>query len=139
MVRALRPAAALLVPAAFMVMMATGAPAGFAGIKLPFSEAGVLASIFILGALVMAAVRLPLATTMLLVGGFAMLHGYAHAIEALAGDRGRYIVGFLTATALLQAVGLGLGKRAQRLVGDLGLWAMGGLILVGGAYVLVAN
>ena len=53
-----RPAAALLVPAAFMTMMAFGAAAGFAGIKLPFSEAGVLASVFILGGLVLATVRL---------------------------------------------------------------------------------
>ena len=45
---------------------------------------------------------------------------------------GRYIVGFLVATALLHAVGLGLGKGAQRLVGDLGLRAMGGLVLAGG-------
>src|ERR1700745_628591 len=77
-----RPAAAVLVPAAFMAMMAAGAAAGFAGIKLPFSEAGVLPSFFLLGGLVMAAVRLPLATAMLVVGCFAMLHGYAHAIEA---------------------------------------------------------
>src|SRR5262245_16269732 len=103
-----RPSAALLVPAAFMAMMAVGAAAGFAGIKLPCSEAGVLASIFILGALVMAAVRLPLATAMLMVGCFAVLHGYAHATEAPDGDPGRYIVGFLAATALLHAVGLGL-------------------------------
>ena len=122
-----RPVAALLVPAAFMAMMAAGAAAGFAGIKLPFSEAGVLASIFMLGGLVLAAVRLPLATAMLVVGWFAMLHGYAHAIEAPAGDPGRYIMGFLAATAL------------QRVVGDLGLRAMGGLVLVGGAWVLVAH
>ena len=134
-----RPAAALLVPAAFMAMMAAGAAAGFAGIKLPFSEAGVLASVFMLGGLVMAAVRLPLVAALLVVGWFAMLHGYAHAIEAPAGDPGRYIVGFLAATALLHAVGLGLGKGAQRLVGDLGLRAMGGVVLAGGAWVLVAH
>jgi len=134
-----RPSAALLVPAAFMAMMAAGAAAGFAGIKLPFSEAGVLASIFILGALVMAAVRVPLAMAMLVVGGFAMLHGYAHATEAPEGDPGRYIMGFLAATALLHAVGLGLGKGAQRLVGDVGVRAMGGLVLAGGAYVLAAQ
>ena len=134
-----RPVAALLVPAAFMAMMAAGAAAGFAGIKLPFSEAGVLASIFILGGLVMAAVRLPLAAAMLVVVSFAVLHGYAHAIEAPAGDPGRYMMGFMVATALLHAVGLGLGKGAQRLVGDLGLRAMGGLVLAGGAWVLVAH
>ena len=44
-----RSAAALLVPGAFVAMIAAGAAAGFAGIKLPMSEAAVLASIFILG------------------------------------------------------------------------------------------
>jgi urease accessory protein len=134
-----RPAAALLVPAAFLTMMAAGAAAGFAGIKLPFSEAGVLASIFMLGALILAAVRLPLAMAMIVVGWFAVLHGYAHASEAPEGDPGRYIVGFLVATALLHALGLGLGKGALRWVGDLGLRAMGGLVLAGGAYVLIAH
>ena len=134
-----RPSAALLVPLAFIAMMAVGAAAGFAGIKLPFPEAGILASIFMLGGLVLAAVRLPIAIAMLMVGWFAILHGYAHAIEAPDGDPGRYIVGFLAATALLHAVGLGLGKGAQRLVGDLGLRALGGLVLAGGAYVLAAH
>ena len=120
-------------------MMAFGAAAGFAGIKLPFSEAGVIASIFMLGGLVLAAVRLPIATAMLVVGWFAMLHGYSHAIEAPAGDPGRYILGFLAATALLHAVGLGLGGVVQRLAGNLGLRAMGGLVMAGGALVLVAH
>src|SRR5437870_4841072 len=61
-----RPAAAFWVPASFMLMMAIGAAAGFAGIKLPFSEAGIIASVFMLGGLVVAAVRLPIATAMLL-------------------------------------------------------------------------
>src|SRR4051812_29190741 len=134
-----RPWAMLLVPLAFMAMMAVGAAAGFAGIKLPFSEAGILASVFMLGGLVVAAVRLPLATAMLLVGWFAALHGYSHAAEAPAGDPGSYMLGFLAATALLQAVGLGLGWVAQRLAGNLGMRALGGLVMVGGALVLVAH
>jgi len=134
-----RPWAALLVPAAFMTMMAAGAAAGFAGIKLPFSEAGVLASVFMLGGLVVAAVRLPLAIAMLVVGWFASLHGYAHAIEAPSGDPGLYIVGFLASTALLHSLGLGFGWSAQRLVGDLGLRTLGCLVVAGGAYVLVAT
>src|SRR5260370_16745414 len=56
-----RPAAALLVPAAFLAMMAAGAAAGFAGIKLPFSEAGVLASLFILRRPLIPPLPLPLA------------------------------------------------------------------------------
>ena len=134
-----RPVAALLVPAAFMAMMAAGAAAGFAGIKLPFSEAGVLASIFMLGGLVMAAVRLPLAAGH--AGGWIVRHAarLCARYRSPCGDPGRYIMGFLVATALLHALGLGLGKGAQRLVGDLGLRAMGGLVLAGGAWVLVAH
>ncbi len=131
-----KPAAGLFVPLAFLVMMAFGAAAGFAGIKLPFSEAGVIASIFMLGGLVLAAVRVPTATAMLVVGWFAMLHGYSHALEAPAGDPGRYILGFLVATALLQGVGLGLGAVVQRVTGNLGVQALGGLVMAGGALVL---
>jgi urease accessory protein len=134
-----KPTAALFVPLAFMIMMAFGAAAGFAGIKLPFSEAGIIASIFMLGGLVLAAVRVPTATAMLLVGWFAMLHGYSHALEAPAGDPGRYILGFLAATALLQGVGLGLGRVVQRLTGNLGLQALGGLVMAGGALVLASH
>lgn len=134
-----RPAAALLMPAAFMAMMAIGAAAGFAGIKLPLAEAGVLASVFILGGLVMAAVRVPVAMAMAVVGLFAALHGYAHASEAPPGDPGSYMLGFLAATALLHAVGLGLGWAARRAIGDFGFRALGGLVMAGGALVLAAN
>jgi urease accessory protein len=134
-----KPAAALGVPLAFMVMMAFGAAAGFAGIKLPFSEAGVIASIFMLGGLVLAGVRVPTATAMLIVGWFAMLHGYSHALEAPAGNPGGYMLGFLAATTLLQGLGLGLGRVVQKLTGNLGLQALGGLVMAGGAVVLVAH
>jgi urease accessory protein len=134
-----KPAAALAVPLAFMVMMAFGAAAGFAGIKLPFSEAGVIASIFMLGGLVLAAVRVPTATAMLLVGWFAMLHGYSHAVEAPAGNPGGYMLGFLAATALLHGLGLGLGRVVQKFSGNLGLQALGGLVMAGGALVLASH
>jgi urease accessory protein len=134
-----KPAAALGVPLAFMVMMAFGAGAGFAGIKLPFSEAGVIASIFMLGGLVLVGVRVPTATAMLIVGWFAMLHGYSHALEAPTGNPGGYMLGFLTATALLQGLGLGLGWVVQKLTGNLGLQALGGLVMAGGALVLASH
>ncbi|HTR82826.1 MAG TPA: HupE/UreJ family protein [Reyranella sp.] len=134
-----RPAARLMVPLAFIGMMAVGAAAGFAGIKLPFSEAGVLASVFMLGALIIAEVRVPVGTAMIVVGWFAMLHGYAHAVEAPTADPGSYILGFLAATALLHAVGLGLGTIANRWLGSLGLRALGILVLAGGAFVLATN
>jgi urease accessory protein len=134
-----RPAAAFWVPGAFVAMMAFGAAAGFAGIKLPFSEAVILASVFVVGGLVVGAVRLPMTAAMAAVGLFAVFHGYAHAIEAPAVAPGGYMLGFLAATILLQFVGLGLGWGVQRLVGNLGLRALGGLVLAGGALVLATN
>jgi len=134
-----RPSASFWVPTAFLTMMAFGAAAGFAGMKLPFSEAGVIASVLVLGGLVLAAVRLPIATAMLLVGWFAALHGYSHAVEAPTGDPATYMMGFLLATALLHALGLVLGWVAFRRAGDAGLRALGGLVMVGGALVLASH
>jgi urease accessory protein len=134
-----RPAAAYLVPASFIAMMLVGAAAGFAGIKLPLTEAVIVASVLILGALIIAAVRIPSAVAMILVGLFAVFHGYAHAIEAPASGTSLYIWGFAAATVLLNAAGLGLGWVARRVVGDLGLRALGGAVMAGGALVLIAN
>ena len=118
-------------------MMAIGAAAGFAGMKLPFSEAGVIAAVFMLGGLVGAAVRVPTATAMVIVGWFAMLHGYAHAVEAPPANPGRSMLGVLLATAALHALGLGLGWVVERFTGNFGLRALGGLVVAGGAFVLV--
>lgn len=134
-----KPAAALLVPAAFVAMMVVGAAAGFAGIKLPLVEAIILASVFVFGGLIMAAVRLPAAAAMAVAGLFAVFHGHAHALEAPATGAGAYILGFLAVTTLLQAIGLGLGWVAIRAVGDLGLRALGGIVMAGGVFVLAAN
>ncbi len=131
--------AMLLVPGAFLTMMAIGAAAGFAGIKLPLVEAGILASVFLLGGLVVAAVRLPSAAAMVVVGLFAVFHGYAHAIEAPAASPGGYILGFLGATVILNAAGVGLGWLAQRLIGEAGLRALGGVLLAGGAFILATQ
>ncbi len=134
-----RPAAAFWLPAAFLLMMALGAAAGFAGIKLPFAEAGVLASIFVLGGVVAAGIRVPTSTAMLVVSWFAALHGYSHALAAPAADPGQYVLGFLLATALLLTAGLGVGSLVQRLAGGLGLRALGGLVMAGGALVLATQ
>jgi len=134
-----RPAAAYLVPASFMAMMLVGAAVGFAGIELPLVEAAIVASVLALGAFIVAAVRLPAAVAMGIVGLFAVFHGYAHALEAPTSGTSVYILGFLAATALLLAVGLGLGWVARRAVGDLGLRALGGAVMAGGALVLIAN
>jgi urease accessory protein len=134
-----RRSAALLVPAAFLAMIASGAVAGFAGIKLPLVEAGILASVFVFGALMVAAVRLPSAWAMAVVGLFAIFHGYAHALEAPGGSPGAYALSFLLATALLLGVGSGLGLVVRRVVGDFGVRALGGLVVAGGALMMATQ
>src|SRR5216683_2352915 len=134
-----KPALSFLVPASFLEMMAVGAAAGFAGIKLPLAEAAILASVFVIGGLLMGGARMPAASAMAVVGLFALFHGYAHALEAPATAAGAYILGFLSATALLQGLGLGLGWAVRRALGDLGLRALGGMVLAGGALVLITN
>ena len=134
-----KPAMGVLVPGAFLGMMAIGAAAGFAGIKLPLVEAAILASVFVIGGLLIGAVRMPATWAMALVGLFAAFHGYAHALEAPENAAGVYILGFLAATALLQGVGFGLGWTARRLVGDVAVRAFGGVMLAAGAVVLITN
>ena len=134
-----RPAAALVVPAAFLVMMGAGAAAGFAGIKLPLVEAAILASVFVIGGLIIGAVRLPVAWAIAVVGLFAVFHGYAHALEAPSAGAGSHILGFLAATALLQAIGFAIGWVVHKAVGDFALRALGGVLLATGAIVLIVQ
>jgi urease accessory protein len=134
-----KPAIAVAVPGAFLVMMAIGAAAGFAGIKLPLVEATILASVFVIGGLIIGAVRLPVAWAMVVVGLFAVFHGYAHALEAPSAEAGSYILGFLTATALLQSIAFAIGWVGDKVMGDLALRALGGVLLATGAVVLIAH
>jgi urease accessory protein len=134
-----RPWSILLLPLAFVVMMAGGAAAGFAGMKLPIAEAGALASVFLLGGLVLIAVRVPPPAAIGVVAVLAFFHGYLHAAEAPTADTGAYMLGFLASTTLLLVCGTGLGWVVGRVVGKGGLRVLGGLILAGGAYVLVTQ
>ena len=103
------------VPACFVGVMACGGALGMMGVGLPFAEQGIAASVLILGLLIAAAVRLPLAAGVALVGLFALCHGYAHGAEMPETAAGAvYALGFAGATALLHGCGFGLGVLMQR-------------------------
>jgi urease accessory protein len=107
-----------LVPAAFVGVMALGAALARTGVPMPGVEQGIAASVLALGLLIAAAVRLPLAAGMALVGLFAIFHGLAHGAEMPATTGGlAYGAGFVAATALLHAAGLGLGLLTARISG----------------------
>jgi len=106
-----------LLPAGFLGGMATGGALGMAGLALPGVEAGILASVILLGALVGAAGRLPASLALPMVAAFGLRHGHAHGTEAVGGAFG-YEAGFLLATAALHGAGLllaaGAAQRGQQ-------------------------
>ena len=100
------------VPAAFVGVMLLGGVLGAAGLSVPFIEEGIIVSVLILGVLIAAAARLPLATSMAVVGLFALFHGHAHGAEMPVAVE--YGAGFITATALLHLSGIAIGALFQK-------------------------
>jgi urease accessory protein len=123
---------AWVMPLAFPAMMALGAYSGVQGAALPWMEAGIAASVAALGLLIAFAVRMPIAGGAAIIALFGYVHGYAHGIEAPAGETLLgYGAGFIAATALLHLAGLLAGIWVTRP-------AVGGRILRA-AGVLVAS
>jgi urease accessory protein len=94
--------------------------AGFAlarlGLGVSASEIVIVASVAVLGAMVAGAVRLPSLVGVALVSVFAVFHGYAHGVEMpQAGSAWAYAAGFVSTTAVLHLIGVGLGVFARRL------------------------
>jgi urease accessory protein len=98
-----------IVPAAFVGTMAAGYLLSLSGVALPFVEPVILASVVALGLLVAAAIRLPTTVGAVLVGLFALFHGYAHGGELGMAAVLPFGLGFAAATALLHAAGIGIG------------------------------
>lgn len=128
----------LALPAAFAAAVAAGLALGWAGIGWAGNEAGILASLLVLGGLLLTRARpaLPLAVAGVALGG--LLHGLAHGLEspAAAGAPG-FALGLLTATLLLHGLGMGLAALLLRwhrpdwlrlAGGAVGLSGLGGLI-----------
>lgn len=125
------------VPAAFVGTMAFGFGLAMTGVSLPFVEPAILASIVALGLLVAMAVRMETTACAAVVGIFALFHGYAHGGELGEAGALPFSAGFVIATALLHAAGIGLGlgigrlssgRVLSRILG--GLTAFAGLALI---------
>ena len=109
------------VPASFVAMMAAAGVAGMSGVALPLTETGIALSVIVLGGAVALRLALPVAAATVLVGFFAMFHGYAHGLETPETASGLlYGLGFVAATAALHALGIGLGLALGRFEGAFG-------------------
>jgi len=125
-------------PAAFVGVMAAGGALGIAGVAIPMVEPGILASVIVLGLLVLTAARLPVVLGAALVALFALLHGHAHGAELPAqASAASYAAGFALATALLHGLGLGVAYLCRSDSGRLIVRGAGALTAVAGVALAV--
>jgi urease accessory protein len=130
-----------LVPATFVTVMAAAGVVGVMGVTVPYVETGIALSVLVLGAVIAFAVRVPVAIAMAIVGLFAIFHGHAHGTEMPASASGvLFGLGFVVATAILHAIGVGLGVLIGRAAGGRQIAQLaGGAAVVVGAGLLVAG
>lgn len=121
------------IPLTFVCVMAGGALMGMAGLPLPRVEAGIAASVVILGLLVAFSLRLPTAAGMAVVASFALFHGHAHGAEAPLGSLAGFATGFILATISLHALGVALGWYARHRA-DMVLRLAGAGVALAGAW-----
>jgi urease accessory protein len=120
-------------PVTFVAVMALGGAAGVAGVALPMVEPGILASVIVLGLLVLMAARVPLWAGAALIALFAVLHGHAHGAELpVEGAAASYFTGFALATAALHGLGLGVAYAIGGERGRLVVRGAGALVAVAG-------
>ena len=112
---------------------------GVIGIPIPFIEVGIAVSAIVLGLMVAFAVRPPIWVAALLVGAFAIFHGYAHGTELpSAANPLAYSIGFVVTTGLLHLAGIAFGLLAKWPAGRIIVRAGGALISAAGVSFLVA-
>ena len=132
----LGPPAVWLLPVTFPMVMAFGGTLGLLGVKLPGIEVGIALSAIGRGAAVLFEARPKLWIAAVLVGFFAIFHGHAHGTELPAGANGvLYSLGFVIATGLLHATGIGIGLIHRWPAGRTALrWAGAVVALAGLAF-----
>lgn len=128
-----------MVPAAFVATMIGGFVLALANVGLPFVEPVIAASVVVLGLLALVALQVPTQVGMAMVGFFALFHGYAHGGELGEAGALPFMAGFALATALLHALGVGIGLGASRLAGSptgrIVTRLAGGLTALGGVWI----
>ena len=103
------------VPASFVAMLVVGCVLAIGGMTLPLAEPLIAASVLLLGLVLMLALHASPLAGGLLVGLFALFHGYAHGAELPeATSSGLYLLGMVGASLLLHLAGVGLGYALRR-------------------------
>jgi urease accessory protein len=127
----LGPPAIWLLPVVFPLVMALAGAYGVLGLPLHGVETGIALSAIMLGAMVAGAVKPPLWIAALLVGAFAIFHGYAHGVELPVGaDAIAFSMGFVIATGMLHLCGIAFGGLSHWPAGRIAVRVVGAVIAV---------
>lgn len=127
-------------PLMFLAAMTIGAMFGLVGMTFNGVETAIAASLMALGFLLMLHLPISRGLQLLCTALFAVMHGVAHGVELNLGSwqaNASPLIGMLIATALLHAVGYGLGKQQHKLM----QWSqslLAGIMLGFGASVLLS-
>jgi len=126
-----------VLPVVFPMVMALGGMMGLMGIKLPGIELCIALSALALGFAVLREARPKLWISATIVGVFAIAHGHAHGTELPLGASGvLYSIGFVMATGLLHALGIGIGCVHRWPSGRIALRIAGAVVAMGGVFFL---
>jgi urease accessory protein len=110
-----------------------------AGISIAGTEIGIALSIIGLGTSIAAAWRPAEWSALLLIGFFALCHGYAHGVELpLSDDPADYAVGFVVATGMIHVIGVGVGLVLNKPFDGHVSRLLGGIIALCGVYYFVS-
>ena len=107
------------VPLSFVSFMIVGGILGMLQVPMPMVEAGILASVVVLGAMVALGRSVPLVVACGAAALFALFHGHVHGTEMPETASGlSYGAGFVLSTVLMHAFGvaasIGIGRLASR-------------------------
>lgn len=103
-------------PASFVGFMLVGGLVGLGGVEVGMSvvEWGIAVSVLVFGAMIVGLPRVPLVASALVIGAFALFHGYAHVAEMGSASAAAFLGGMTAGTALLHTLGLAAGLALMR-------------------------
>lgn len=105
-----------LIPLSFVAIMGLGGLLGMIVMPVNVAEHGIVLSLLILGLLLASMMQLPVSISIMLIGLFALSHGYAHGSEMPPGVAlWSYAAGFMLATLGLHLCGIALGLLFKKL------------------------
>lgn len=119
----------------FLSMLLVGLPLGAAW-PTETTEWSVLASVLLLGTILVLVSRPPAAVSLLLIALFGLLHGHVHGTEILPETGWAYALGWMLATGLLTFTGYAIGRllHHRQLVG---VFRLAGFMLIGAMIALL--